>query len=146
MNGRDFLPLAQMLVRLGTEPAWRTAVSRAYYAAFHVARDFIEDLGFAVPAAQGAHAYLFLRLQNCGDPALANAGQLLQGLRHERNTADYEPKFHFRPGMAPSSLRRAEHLIQVLDSSLGDLVRLSLVRNAIRLYERDTLKQVTWRP
>jgi hypothetical protein len=38
MNWRDFLPLATRLAAAGTEADWRTAVSRAYSVAFHVAR------------------------------------------------------------------------------------------------------------
>jgi uncharacterized protein (UPF0332 family) len=38
MNWRDFLALAARLAGDATEADWRTAVSRAYYAAFHVAR------------------------------------------------------------------------------------------------------------
>ena len=50
MAGPDFLPLAGRLVAGTTEPEWRTAVSRAYYAAFHVARRLLEDLGEAEDA------------------------------------------------------------------------------------------------
>jgi hypothetical protein len=35
MNWRDFLPLAARLAGGTTEADWRSAVSRAYYAAFH---------------------------------------------------------------------------------------------------------------
>jgi hypothetical protein len=35
------------------------AVSRGYYAAFHVARQFMEDLGFLIPRGDQAHAYLW---------------------------------------------------------------------------------------
>ena len=48
MNWRDFLTLATRLAGEATEAEWRTGVSRAYYAAFHVARDLFADLQFAV--------------------------------------------------------------------------------------------------
>ena len=38
MNWRDFLPLATRLAAGTTEADWRTAVSRAHYAAFHAGR------------------------------------------------------------------------------------------------------------
>src|SRR5438477_12364373 len=38
MNGRDFLPVARSLFAAGGEAEQRSAVSRAYYAAFHVER------------------------------------------------------------------------------------------------------------
>jgi hypothetical protein len=67
MNARDFLTLAQNLAITGHEAAWRSAASRAYYAAFHVAWELLEDLRFVVPRAERGHAYLWLRLSNCGD-------------------------------------------------------------------------------
>jgi hypothetical protein len=44
MNGRDFLLLATRLTLGNTEADGRTAVRRAYYAAFHVARRLLADL------------------------------------------------------------------------------------------------------
>ncbi|MBI3465767.1 MAG: hypothetical protein HY000_22350 [Planctomycetes bacterium] len=51
MDGRDFLPIAQGLLAGAAEAAWRSAVSRAYYAAFHAARQLLDNLGFRVPGA-----------------------------------------------------------------------------------------------
>ena len=85
MNPRDFLVVANALIVGATEAAWRSAVSRAYYAAFHTARRLLRDLGFRTPRADQAHAYLWLRLSNCGDAQMVTAGQKLQDLRGERN-------------------------------------------------------------
>jgi hypothetical protein len=90
MNERDFLRLARALAAGATEADWRTAVGRAYYTAFHVARRLLEDLGFAVPRADRAHTYLAFRLQNSGDPAVSQAGTDLHTLRQDRNHADYD--------------------------------------------------------
>src|SRR5438876_12306521 len=90
MNVRDFLTLAQSLLAESTEAAWRSAVSRGYYAAFHVARQLLKDLGFVVPKAERAHAYLWRRLSNCGEARVQNAGRELNDLRGDRNQADYE--------------------------------------------------------
>jgi uncharacterized protein (UPF0332 family) len=55
MNGHDFLLAAKLLLPAPLEAAWRSAISRAYYAAFHVARQLFEDLGFRVPHGDQAH-------------------------------------------------------------------------------------------
>jgi uncharacterized protein (UPF0332 family) len=89
MIGRDFLLVAQRLLAGATEADWRSAVSRAYYGAFHVARQLMGDLGFTVPQADRAHAYLWLRLSNCGHVQLTEAGRALNDLRRERNWSDY---------------------------------------------------------
>lgn len=49
MDFRDYLTLANNLVNGRTEGEWRTAISRAYYSAFHVARGLLSDLSFRVP-------------------------------------------------------------------------------------------------
>jgi hypothetical protein len=76
MNWRDFLLLAARLAAGNTEADWRTAVSRAYYAVFHVARRLFADLKFAVPRADRAHQYLVFRLSNSGEAAVKPAGSL----------------------------------------------------------------------
>src|SRR5207244_2542426 len=63
MNPLLFLTQAQRLAAATAEEDWRTATSRAYYAAFHIASAFMANLGFTVPNAERAHAYLWLRLQ-----------------------------------------------------------------------------------
>ena len=74
MTGRDFLQLAVVLAGGTTEAEWRSAVSRAYYAAFHVARDLLISCGFAAPRGEQAHAYLWLRLSNADDADVEDAG------------------------------------------------------------------------
>ena len=90
MNWRDFLPVATRLAAGATEADWRTAVSRAYYAAFHVARRLLADLNFTVPRADRAHQYLVFRLSNSGESAVEQAGRDLETLRRLRNRADYD--------------------------------------------------------
>jgi hypothetical protein len=145
MNGRDFLPLARTLSNLGTEPAWRSAVSRAYYAAFHVARDWVSALGFVVPAAERAHGYLWLRLSNCGAPTVQGAGANLNILRRERNRADYDVGSPLTAAVMARSLQRAQDIIQALDAANVEPMR-SQIRDVMKVYERDVLNEVTWRP
>src|SRR5436305_11388317 len=90
MNWREFLALGNRLATGTTEADWRTAVSRAYYAAFHVARQLLADLNFTVPRADRAHQYLVFRLSNCGASAVEPAGRDLETLRRLRNRADYD--------------------------------------------------------
>lgn len=90
MNWREFLQLATRLAAEATEADWRTAVSRAYYAAFHVARRLLSDLKFTVPRADRAHQYLVYRLCNSGEAVVEQAGRDLDTLRRLRNRADYD--------------------------------------------------------
>lgn len=90
MTGRGFLAVADALAAAGTEAEWRSSISRSYYAAFHVAREFMARLRFRVPAADQAHAYLWSRLSNTGDPAADRIGRQLRDLRGRPNAADYD--------------------------------------------------------
>jgi len=145
MNWRDLLLLASRLATGTTEADWRTAVSRAYYAAFHVARRLLADLGFAVPRADRAHQYLVFRLSNCGEAAVEQAGRDLETLRRLRNRADYDEVPALTQPQAAAAAQLAEGIIQVLDAARQEPGRTPM-RDAMIVYERDVLQDVTWQP
>jgi uncharacterized protein (UPF0332 family) len=145
MNWRDFLQLASRLATGITEADWRTAVSRAYYAAFHIARRLFTDLNFAVPRADRAHQYLVFRLSNCGESAVEQAGRDLETLRRLRNRADYDELPALTQAQSAAALRLAEGIIQILDTSRQEPARTRM-RDAMIVYERDVLHDVTWHP
>jgi uncharacterized protein (UPF0332 family) len=143
MNPRDFLGVANSLLAGSTEAAWRSAVSRSYYAVFHATRVLFRDLGFQTPRADQAHAYLWLRLSNCGDAHLQIAGQRLKDLRGERNRADYDIDVVMLRANAATHVREADQLILLLDAGRVEPVRTQ-IRSAMRTYERTVLGVVTW--
>lgn len=96
----DYLALAEALVRASSEAEWRTAVSRACYAAFLEARAFFVELGFRVPRASQAHAYLWMRLSNSSASNTDQAGADLNDLQRERNRADYDDHLTIRQSQA----------------------------------------------
>lgn len=145
MNGRDFLPLAAHLAGGTTEAEWRSAVSRAYYASFHVARRLLSELGFTVPRADRAHQYLVFRLSNSGEPPVEQAGRDFETLRRLRNRADYDELPALPQPQAFAGVRLAEHVIQTFDDARLEPVR-SRIRDAMKAYERDILGDVTWSP
>src|SRR5262245_53651972 len=126
MTGRDFLPLGESLAHEASEAAWRTSVGRAYYAAFHVARELFEDLGFAVPKADRAHGYLWLRLCNCGEPTVEKVGWDLKDLRGERNFADYDLKRILPAIHAQDAVIDAKQIIQALDDAAREPIRTQI--------------------
>ena len=145
MNWRDFLSLADRLAADTTEADWRTAVSRAYYAAFHVARRLLADLNFAVPRADRAHQFLVFRLSNCGESVVEQAGRDLDTLRRLRNRADYDAAPAVSQSQATAGVRLAEGIIQALDAARVEPTR-TRIRDAMIVYEHDVLHDVTWRP
>ncbi|HEY7423699.1 MAG TPA: HEPN domain-containing protein, partial [Gemmataceae bacterium] len=145
MNAHDFLSLAHLLAARPEEAAWRSAISRGYYAAFHVARLLLEDLGFTVPRADRAHGYLWLRLANCSDASVQDTGSKLNLLRRHRNQADYDLAAAFTQAFAQGRVRTAELIIQALVAAAIEPTRTQIT-DAMKIYERDVLHDVTWHP
>jgi hypothetical protein len=119
MNWRDFLLIASRLAADTTEADWRTAVSRAYYAAFHVARRLLTDLKFA--------------------------GRDLDTLRRLRNRADYDETPALVQPQADAPVQLSRGIIQSLDAARQEPAR-TWIRDAMIVYERDVLHDVTVQP
>lgn len=103
----------------------------------------LSDLGFRVPRGDQAHAYLWMRLSNCGDAAMQGAGQLLNSLRTQRNRADYDIDVAYPQATAPPELRVAGQVIQTLDAGRVEPTRTQIT-SAMRTYEQMVLRVVTW--
>jgi uncharacterized protein (UPF0332 family) len=85
-GGRDFLRVAVILSANGSDEAMgRSAISRAYYASFHVARDYCDRTGFSVSRGVQAHVELRQRFGHTG-----RIGQDLSRLHLMRKQADYD--------------------------------------------------------
>jgi uncharacterized protein (UPF0332 family) len=146
MSPRDLLEVADDLLGGLKEAHWRSAVSRAYYADFHEARLLLRQCGFAAARGEQAHAYLWLRLSNCGHPDLAHAGAELNDLRSQRNWADYDFDQPLDQSTAADYVQAARDVVQLLEQAGGMPVLLSQITDTIRVYERDVLGAVTWQP
>ncbi len=99
-----------------------------------------------MPAADRAHAYLWLRLSNCGHPDVIKVGHKLSRLRGIRNWADYDFDVPLDQAAAFTYVRVAADIIQLLDDLSKEAAILARVLDAIKVYERDVLREVTWRP
>ena len=91
MRPHDFWRLADRLITNEKNPeGYRSAVSRAYYAAFLTAQEFLGAMSISLVNRANAHAELLTILGNTGDAALDAAKSFLNTLRDERNAADYD--------------------------------------------------------
>ena len=93
MSGDEFLKIASELFapyvtgnRPANEALFRTIVGRAYYGAHHLAKEFIEQLGFQT----GTHGGLPEYLQAPNEPSAKQAGKMLATLYEFRSRADYK--------------------------------------------------------
>jgi uncharacterized protein (UPF0332 family) len=146
MNPVDFLDVAGEWAAGNREAEWRSAASRAYYAAFHVARKLLHQAGFVVPQAEQAHAYLWLRLANAGHPDVERAGNDLIYLRRVRNAADYDLDRPFAQLAALDHVQLATDAAKLLETVVTTPTVLARITDTIKAYERDVLGQVTWQP
>jgi hypothetical protein len=80
ITGDDYIAVAERLLlsKNAKEADYRSAVSRAYYGAFHLASDFLSSLGFAVPRGAAAHGWIPQALLSAAHPEATDAGRLLR--------------------------------------------------------------------
>jgi uncharacterized protein (UPF0332 family) len=146
MNPRKLLDVANELLEGIDEEHWRSAVSRAYYAAFHVASELLVRCGFVVPQAEKAHAHLWMRLSNSGHPDIVQAGRWLNMLRTARNQAEYVMAIDFPFTRAHEEVSRALDVVRLLDEARDHEPAREQITQVMRDYERDVLRDVTWQP
>ena len=91
MEPRHFLYLAQRLAEHGAYPVeFRSAISRAYYAAFHFGLILLREMDFSIVQNASAHEKVYQHLNNSGDDELAKAASKMNDLRTRRIHADYK--------------------------------------------------------
>ena len=121
MDAREFLHCAASLLQIGTHAANRSAVSRAYYGAFHVAKTHLEANGFRFLHNDRSHGEVNRFLSWSGDPQLAIAVTRLSDLRGVRNKADYDlasPK-HDAGAHAKEWLDVANRCVRIMDEAFA---------------------------
>jgi uncharacterized protein (UPF0332 family) len=139
MNPEDFIAVARVLATGPNQAHWRSAVSRAYYGAFHVAMRFLASLGITFSKTASAHEKVAFCLRAANDGALTEAARKLATLREIRNTADYrlDDRSIASTKLAIVQVGRAEEItaaIAPLEQNPHG------VRKAIRNYARSVLK------
>ena len=136
IGGEDFIALAAKLAAnpSADEATCRTAISRAYYGAFHLARGFVESLGLKVSRN---HGYLHHDLTESGNLRLRVAGGALTNLHTYRVKADYDLS---EPEVAiVSAARLCVELADKLRNILGELSQPGLqqeIRAGIEKYRQ----------
>jgi uncharacterized protein (UPF0332 family) len=141
MDGQDFIALAGRLAvaPIGDEAKYRTAVSRAYYGAFHVARSFLAELGFAPLGNANVHGFVRHYLNGSHQPDACLAASHLSRLQAARNEADYDlddPDFGSQ-AVAMASVELAHRVVSALESCRTPDDRES-IRQAIAEYQKKT--------
>ena len=106
----DYLVLAEELGQRGDEASLRSAISRAYYAAYGMARDRLRQTGVAIRTSD--HKWLWDSYRDSTNNQSRMVGVNGDRLRVERNRADYDAEF---PGLGSSvaiAIDRARQVLQ----------------------------------
>lgn len=118
----EFLGVARLLINEDSFPVTdakdRSAVSRAYYAAFHLARRHVEEnhSGAQIGSGGDMHPGLPKWLATQG-AALAEIGVYLDRMRKHRKAADYtDPDIAGLHSIAYDCVRNCEGVIRILES------------------------------
>jgi len=114
-----FLDLAERLAQGDDEASHRTAISRAYYFAFHRARLFVLSRGVALPRTGEAHDVVWEVLA-CAGKGLRGAAAMGLGLRKMRRKSDYDREFlGIGKGKAQDAVKLARAIVRLLGLEAG---------------------------
>jgi hypothetical protein len=119
MNWRNYVVLAGNLAGHGFEASERSAVSRAYYGAFNVARRWLEAHGKPIENHR-AHDQVWrtFRAAESATPGTRGkwqmVGDLGGALRVLRNVADYADVVPSLDRQAADAVRTAERILELL--------------------------------
>jgi hypothetical protein len=123
-NWAEYLSLAEAFCGVlvsgppgGIEAHQRSGVSRAYYAAYVLARNRLRDVDGVPITGSNPHKFVSDHYATHGDPRRAQIGIELGRLRTARNRCDYDDIVRQLPRLAQRSLARAAQI-------LADLARL----------------------
>jgi uncharacterized protein (UPF0332 family) len=118
----QYLNLAREIIGQPTSPAnleakRRSAISRAYYAAFISARNYLQEIeGLSIPITADAHKYVVQQFKQSSDSDRQNIGRNLEKLRRERNQADYNNSIPELFKITKIAVKRSERVISKLNS------------------------------
>ena len=118
----EYLDLAQELAGQATSPSsqeakLRSAISRAYYAAFCTARNHLRDREkHSIPRGGQAHPYVRDQFKQSPDKVRKKVGENLNRLRIQRNKADYDDILARLPDTAKRAIRRGKRRSSIVGS------------------------------
>jgi len=132
MNPKEFQYLASRLAEHGTFPSeFRTAISRAYYAAFNLGFNLLNELGLTIPNNYEAHKQVYYHFKNSGDSELIEVATKIDNLRTKRNHADYHLDRHDveEKQNAKAHVCSADRLIKTIEKQFNGKNRSQIIKS-----------------
>jgi uncharacterized protein (UPF0332 family) len=128
MDAHGFLAVAESLAESARsdpslpnrDAACRSAISRAYYALFLLAREFLDDLGIDARRIPNPHANLEHAFTNSGVLSLQRTANALRMLCSARTRADYD--------LRPGDIESITTVQDVLKDARSAILQLDIIR------------------
>lgn len=117
----EYLNLAKEFAGETTTPAnqeakLRVSISRSYYAAFNLIKDFLQDKEDpSIPTTGDAHRYFTRQFKLSPDPVHKSLGYKLTRMRLFRNQADYVALFPGVSAFTKRAIKLSEKVIYSLN-------------------------------
>ncbi|MBX3276441.1 MAG: hypothetical protein KF868_00425 [Acidobacteria bacterium] len=108
---KEYFSLAEELSQRSDEAARRSAISRAYYSAFNVARAHAESQGWPIQTSRDSHKVVWDAFRSKGFGAVHLNGSRL---RDKRRQADYEDNISRLPDLMDTALEEARKVFYYL--------------------------------
>ena len=140
MDPKEFLVLAQELAKpSANEAAFRTCVSRSYYALFNAMAQFINGEVETLSKSAKDHKKVYHYLYNCGQDKVEQITSDLNDLRVERNNADYKlDEDRFDHLNASLLFKKASMAFNSFISIVGSRKRCKSMVRGIQEYKKRT--------
>lgn len=119
-NWEDYQTIAKELVKLSkkntqTEAYLRSAISRAYYAAFCKARNRLLTIDrLIIDDDENIHQFVTEEYLTSADQERKSIGNYLKKLRKDRNKADYKDDFVNLETDAKAAIKKADQIMAKL--------------------------------
>jgi len=142
MDPKDFLVLADKLVNnFQNEAAFRTSVSRSYYALHTFMSNFFLKEKFDIAKDEKRHKKIYYYLHNCGIEEIKDIASALDDLRHDRNRADYEMDTVCHKKNARFAFIKASKAYEIFSRHINNPTSKSELKTGIREYIKRTTNQ-----
>lgn len=112
----EFVTLARDLAQRHDEASQRSAVSRAYYAAFCSARNQLRQEKEAIPRTDKVHQVVWERFESSAEKKRKQIAQYGKRLRRKRNQADYDDEIDNLEYVVQDAITTANNLLSLLRS------------------------------
>ena len=110
----QFSVLAKELSARPDEAALRSAISRAYYAAYNTAKTFCSEKAFPISDTGNRHRDLWDAFLKKGGRTFTSVYEKGERLRRKRTKADYESDVPGLASMVTDSLRESDAILNFL--------------------------------